>query len=151
MDSDVTSRIRAEIHRKNARVAKEEAVDPLANECSFAVIGAAIDVQTHFGPGLLERTYEDALLIELEYRGIKYQRQVPFELEYRGRPVKGYQIDLIVENVLLVELKAVSSFLPIHIAQTLAYLKVANLQLGLLLNFHAYTVGTSGIKRVINT
>ncbi|MCZ7680665.1 MAG: GxxExxY protein [Sandaracinaceae bacterium] len=107
------------------------------NEVTRAVIGGAIEVHRALGPGLLESAYEACLEHELLQRGLRCARQKPLPVVYHGvRLDCGYRIDLLVEDVVLVELKAVSRILAIHQAQMMTYLKLSGLHIGLLLNFH---------------
>ena len=113
------------------------------------VIGAAIEVHRHLGPGLLESAYEECLAWELSHAGLKVQRQVPLPVVYKEvRLDVGYRLDLVVENQLIVELKTVEKLLPIHQAQILTYLKLSGLRTGLLLNFNS-AVLKDGIKRMV--
>ncbi len=113
-----------------------------------AVIGALIEVHRQVGPGLVESVYELCLAEELRYRGLRFGRQVPITVFYRDVVVRSaYQADLIVEERLLIELKAVESFAPIHMAQTLTYLKLLRLDLGLLVNFNCLTL-KDGLRRL---
>ena len=107
------------------------------NHQSKEVIGAAIEVHRDLGPGLLEMTYELSLQHELQLRGFASVRQVVLPIQYKGLVVpEAYRIDLLVEDCLVLELKTVESLLPIHSAQLLTYLRMANKHLGLLINFH---------------
>ena len=121
-----------------------ERVDRIARE----VIGAAIEVHRTLGPGFLESVYEQALGIELGLRRIAYARQKPVELCYKGYPIGESRLDLFVEEMLIVELKAVEALAPIHTAQVISYLKATGCQLGLLINFNV-PVLKRGIKRVV--
>jgi GxxExxY protein len=113
------------------------------------VIGAAIEVHRHLGPGLLESAYEECLCWELTHAGLAVKRQVPLPVVYKEvRLDAGYRLDLVVDNQLVVELKTVESLLPIHEAQLLTYLKLSGLKTGLLLNFNA-AVLKDGIKRMV--
>lgn len=100
------------------------------------VIGAALEVHRQLGPGLLESLYEEALYVELKLRGIGVERQKPLAVIYKGRPIGEHRLDFLVETRLIVELKAVERFLPIHRAQLISYLRTARLSLGLLINFN---------------
>lgn len=121
-----------------------EEVDALARK----VIGAAIEVHRELGPGYLESVYEEALIIELGLRDIPFERQKTFALDYKGHSVGQGRMDLLIDNKLVVELKAVQALTPIHHAQVLSYLKANKLQLGLLLNFNVPLL-KKGIQRVI--
>ena len=114
------------------------------------VIGASIEVHKGLGPGLLESAYERCLCYELSLAGLKFERQVPLPLVYKDVKLEsGYIMDLVVEDLLVVELKAVERLMPIHEAQLLSYLKLADKRIGLLLNFHI-PVLKDGIKRIRN-
>lgn len=119
-------------------------IDDLAN----AVIGAAIEVHRVLGPGYLESIYEEALAVELALRGMPFERQKPINVEYKGHAVGEGRLDLLVNGKLIVELKAVDAFAPIHTAQILSYLKTMNLPLGLLINFNVILL-KHGLKRVV--
>ena len=107
------------------------------NELSYSVIGCAMEVHKFFGPGLLEENYEDCLTTELDLQGIAFERQVGVELIYKDQIMpKRYRLDLVVEGILIVELKAVKELLPIHEAQILTYLKLTKKPKGLLINFN---------------
>jgi len=114
------------------------------------VIGAAIEVHRHLGPGYLESVYEEALAIEFGLQGIPFERQKTIAAIYKGRPVGEGRLDFLVAGQLVVELKTVDAFAPIHKAQVISYLKATQLDLGLLLNFKV-PVLRKGIKRVIQT
>lgn len=121
-----------------------------SNELTSHVIGACIEVHRHLGPGLLESAYEECLVYELRARGIQYVRQQALPVVYKGIRLEcGYLMDIVVENRLVLELKSVEALLPIHEAQLLTYLKLANLSLGLLINFNV-PILTRGIKRLVN-
>ena len=123
-----------------------EDLDRLAN----AVIGAAIEVHRHLGPGYAENVYADALEVELKLRRIPYSREHEVSVSYKSVAVgKGY-IDFLICGVLIVELKVVEALNPVHSAQVISYLKATGLTLGLLLNFN-HSQLKNGIKRVINT
>jgi len=125
-------------------------IDPIPdklNQFTERVIGAAIEVHRVLGPGFLESTYEQAMCYELEDAGIAYQRQKPVHLDYKGRPLGEGKIDLLIEDQVVLELKAVTQLHENHATQVLAYLRATGLRLGLLLNFHE-PVLVKGIKRV---
>lgn len=112
------------------------------------IIGLAIDVHRYLGPGLLESAYEECLCYEFKNHGLNYKRQVELPLIYKEIKLKcGYRIDLIIEDLIIVEIKTVENILPIHEAQLLTYLKLTNKKLGLLLNFNV-PVLKDGIKRL---
>jgi GxxExxY protein len=113
------------------------------------VIGAAMEVHTFCGPGLLESAYQECLIDELESRGIKYEQAVIMPFNYKGHLLsKAYVIDLLVEKSLIVELKSVEKVLPVHLDQLKTYLKGSKLHVGLLLNFKEEHL-RDGIHRVI--
>ena len=120
------------------------------NKTTEAVIGAAIEVHRHLGPGLLESAYEECLCEELLLRKIPFKRQVSLPVTYKNKKMDiGYRIDLLVNNEVVVELKTVESILPIHEAQTLTYMRLGGWQVGLILNFNV-TVLKNGIKRLVH-
>ena len=117
---------------------------------SHQIIGAAIEVHRTLGPGLLESIYEAALDMELGERRLKVRRQVELPVSYKGKLLDGgYRIDLIVEESVIIEIKAVERLLPVFESQLLTYLKPANKRLGLLINFNSSVVSTS-VRRVVN-
>ena len=129
----------------HTEAAKEKA-DRLSNE----IIGACIEVHRVLGPGLLESAYEECLSYELALRGIRSCRQVPLPMEYKGLRLDcGYRLDLVVEDLVIVELKSVNKIDPIHEAQILTYLRLKNTWLGLIINFNV-AVLRNGIKRIVN-
>lgn len=120
------------------------------NEITEQIIGAAIEVHRALGPGLLESAYEECLAHELELRGLNFQRQVSLPVVYKSvRLDCGYCMDILVDNLIIVELKTVEKLLPIHDAQLLTYLKITGKKLGLLLNFNV-PILKEGIKRIAN-
>jgi len=134
------------MHRRDAESAEKS---PQENIVSEAVIGAAIEVHRHLGPGLLESGYEACLCRELELRQISFEQQKPLPLKYKGQSVDcGYRLDLVVEGLVVVEVKAVDALLPIHEAQLLTYLRLTGLRLGLLLNFNV-PILAQGIRRIV--
>jgi len=121
-----------------------------SNTLSGEVIGAAIEVHRVLGPGLLESAYELALARELVLRGMSVERQKAVPLEYKGASLgDGFRIDLLVQEQLIVEIKAVERILAIHEAQLLTYLRLTDKRLGLLINFNEKTI-KEGVKRVVN-
>jgi GxxExxY protein len=120
------------------------------NELSHAIIGAAIEAHRVLGPGLLESVYEAALSHELKERGLTVQQQLDLPVIYKGLELPGgYRIDLLVNGLVVVEIKSVDKLMPIHEAQVLTYLKLSGKKLGLLLNFNSTAVGAS-VRRVVN-
>ena len=117
---------------------------------SQRVIGCAIEVHRHLGPGLLEAAYEACLCLELSHAGIAHVRQVELPLSYKGMTVPaGYRLDIVVEDRLILEIKAVERVLAVHEAQLLTYLRLSGLTTGLLLNFNN-AVLKDGIKRIVS-
>jgi GxxExxY protein len=114
------------------------------------IIGAAIDVHRELGPGYLEKVYEQAMALELKYRGLAYATQVPVAVYYKGEKIRGQVLDMVVEGKVILELKSVEILLPIHEAQILSYLKSTDLPAGLLINFKEKLV-KDGIKRFVKT
>jgi GxxExxY protein len=107
------------------------------NALTERIIGFCIEIHRALGPGLLESAYEECLCFELASAGIRFERQKPLPVEYKGvRLDCGYRLDLVVEGTIVVELKAIEKVLPIHEAQLLTYLKLTKLPLGLLINFN---------------
>jgi GxxExxY protein len=106
------------------------------NEITFAINGAVFEVNRVLGPGFLEKVYENALLIELENRGLKAEAQAPIQVSYKGEAVGNYVADILVEEKVIVELKTVERLDKIHEAQLLNYLKATGIRVGLLVNFY---------------
>ena len=120
------------------------------NELSGIVIGAAIEVHKVLGPGLLESAYENCLCHELQLKNVVFERQKPLPITYKGVDLDcGYRLDVVVQGMLVLEVKACERIEPIHQAQLLTYLKLSGLSLGLLLNFNVPMM-RDGIVRVVN-
>lgn len=118
-----------------------------ANKITETIIGCAIEVHKALGPGLLESAYEECLFFELQKAGLFVERQQPVPVVYKEIKLEcGYRIDLLVEKTVVVELKTVDSFNPVHEAQILTYMKFANKSIGLLINFNVLLL-KDGIKR----
>jgi GxxExxY protein len=118
------------------------------NGITRSIIGAAIAVHRELGAGLLESVYEECMAYELTQRGVKFDRQKPIPVVYRGIPFEcGFRVDFLVADQVVVELKAVERVLPVHMAQTLTYLKLTGCKLGLILNFNVEQM-VKGVKRV---
>ena len=124
--------------------------DEKLNRLTEAVIGAAIEVHRALGPGFLESTYEEALAIEFEVRGIPFSKQHPVAMHYRERVIGQGRLDFLVADCVIVELKAIDQIASIHKAQVISYLKATNLQVGLLINFNVEVL-RDGIRRVVRT
>jgi GxxExxY protein len=124
-------------------------LSPEIEAVASGVIGAAFEVHTILGPGLLESVYERALLHELGQRGFGVQTQVELIVPYKDIEIRGQRADLLVEGTVIIELKVVSELAPVHKAQLLSYLRAARVPLGLLINFNAAHL-REGVKRVLN-
>jgi GxxExxY protein len=128
----------------------EDAVRKRADELSYLVIGAAIEVHRQLGPGLLESAYQQCLALELTAREIPFQREVAVPVVYRGHSLDcGYRLDLLVGDALIIEVKAVETALPIHEAQLLTYMRLARKPVGLLMNFHSTVLKDNIYRRVL--
>lgn len=122
----------------------------IENDISQIIIGRAIKVHTALGPGLLESAYEECLYYELVKAGLKVEKQKTLPLIYEDIKLEiGYRLDLMVENKVIVEVKACEGLNDVHLAQVLTYLKLSNVKLGLLINFNVSKV-KNGIQRVVN-
>jgi len=119
------------------------------NKITEIIIGCAIEVHRQLGPGLLESAYEECLCYELAMAGLRFERQKPVPVVYKEIKLDcGYRIDILVESCVVVELKTVEVFNPVHEAQVLTYMKFADKKFGLLINFYV-TILKNGIKRYI--
>ena len=117
------------------------------NHITEKIIGCAIEVHKSLGPGLLESAYEECLIFELKKVGLKVERQKPVPVIYKEIKLDcGYRIDILVENIIVIELKTVDAFNPVHEAQILTYMKFAEKRIGLLINFNV-TLLKNGLKR----
>jgi GxxExxY protein len=120
------------------------------NALTDRIIGAAIEVHRHLGPGLLESAYEECLCHELSLVGLHFQRQVHLPVNYKGLRLDcAYKMDLVVEDAIIVEIKAIDELSAIHKAQLLTYLRAADMRVGLLINFNV-SVLKNGLKRMVN-
>ena len=130
--------------QRKPKVTNEE--DRLSKE----IIGSAIEVHRHLGPGLLESAYEECLSKELAIRDIVFERQKPLAVVYKGITLDcGYKLDIVVEDKVILELKSVNKIESIQEAQLLTYLKLSGLKLGILINFNV-PILKEGIKRIVN-
>jgi GxxExxY protein len=121
------------------------------NELTYKVIGCAIEVHKHLGPGLLESVYEKCFLRELDLRGISYKCQLWVPLEYKGIQLDTeLRLDVLVEDILCVELKAQEGILPIHDAVLLSYMQMLQKPKGILINFHCVNIFKEGQKTLVN-
>ncbi len=131
------------MHRRDAEAQR-------VNEVTDGIIGASIEVHRALGPGLLESAYEECLCYELANQGIAIQRQVPLPVEYKGIKLDcGYRMDVVVDDMVVLELKAVDRLLPVHEAQLLTYLRLRRCPVGLLINFNV-PVLRQGLKRIVH-
>ena len=120
------------------------------NQLSSRIISAAIEVHKNLGPGLLESAYEECLCHELSIQGLLFEKQKPLSIDYKGKKLDcGYRLDIIVEKAVIIELKSCEKIEPIHKAQLLTYLKLSELNLGLILNFNVPLM-RDGIVRIVN-
>jgi GxxExxY protein len=120
------------------------------NEISYKIIGAALEIHKNIGPGLLESAYENALAFDLRELGFDVKQQVPMPFIYKEIQLEvGYRVDLTVNNKVLIEIKSVENMAPVHFAQTLTYLKLSGMKLGLLINFNTKIL-KEGIHRIVN-
>ena len=120
------------------------------NKLSSMIIGAAIEVHKTLGPGLLESIYEECLCYELILRGLRFERQKPLPIMYKNKKLDcGYRLDIVVEDIIILELKSCENIERIHKAQLLTYLKLSGLHLGLILNFNVPLM-RDGIVRIVN-
>ena len=121
------------------------------NDLTRVIIGAAIEVHRSLGPGLLESAYHICLARELEIHGIPFKFKWPLPLEYKGlRLPKGYEMDLLVEDAVVVEVKSIVAIAPIHEAQLLTYMRLAHLRVGLLMNFNEVVLKDGIRRKVLN-
>jgi len=118
--------------------------DPLTRK----IIACAIEVHKRLGPGLLERLYREAMAIEMEMNGLKVEKNVKIPVEYKGKPIGDYFIDILVEDTVILELKSVERHDPVFEAQILSYMKLTGKKVGLLINFNSKMV-KDGIKRFV--
>jgi GxxExxY protein len=118
--------------------------DPLTQK----IIGCAIEVHRHLGPGLLESIYVEALVVEIELQGMKVLRQVELPVSYKGKLIGNYRLDLLIEDTVIVEVKSVERHDPVFEAQLLTYMKLTGKKVGLLINFNSKLL-KDGIKRFV--
>lgn len=136
--SDLSGKKKAEMERENLE------------EIGKQIVDAAYQVHKELGPGLLESAYERCLILELLERGLKVERQVKLPVKYKGKLIEeGYRLDILVENEIIIELKAVEIILPVHIAQLISYLKLSDKRLGYVINFNVELI-KNGIHRKVN-
>lgn len=120
------------------------------NELSYKIIGTALELHKNLGPGLLESTYESALAYDLREAGLTVKQQVAMPFIYKEMKMNvGYRLDLVVENKIIIEIKSIENLAPVHFAQTLTYLRLSKMKLGLLINFNTKLL-KNGIHRIVN-
>lgn len=120
------------------------------NQITEIILGSAINVYKELGPGLLESAYEACLVFELISKNLKVEKQKSLPINYKGVQLDcGYRIDLLVENKVIVEIKAVEKLEPIHEAQLLSYFKLSGIEIGLLINFNVKIL-KNGVRRLVN-
>jgi GxxExxY protein len=135
--------------RDEAFVDDQMEPDPELNRLTNLIIGAAIEVHRHLGPGHLESAYEEALAIEFDLRNIPFERQQAVHLQYKGHDVGKGRLDFLVFGKIILDTKAVESLCSTHTAQMISYLRVAGLKLGLIINFNVRVL-KDGIRRIAN-
>lgn len=122
----------------------------IEEQLTEAIIGAAIEVHRELGPGLLESSYQRCLAREFDLRGIKYRQEVELPVEYEGIYLDcAYRIDFIVDEKVIIEVKAMEKLIPVHEAQLITYLKLSKKRVGLLINFNSSVIRNSIIRRVL--
>ena len=122
----------------------------LGQELTEKVLGAALEVHRHLGPGLLESAYEACLSHELSTRSIRFQRQVVLPVRYKGMAIDcSYRMDMVIENTLILEIKSVEKIDPVHTAQLMTYLKLSQMRIGILLNFNVPILKQGIVRRVL--
>jgi len=121
------------------------------DELSYQIIGAAIEVHKHIGPGMLESVYQTCLKIELTERGLSFEQELEIPIEYKGNHIQGlFRCDFFVEELIVVELKVVSELLPIHEAQVINYMNLLKIPKGILLNFNVTNLFHNGQKTFVS-
>ena len=148
--NDIIMRLRQSLATSNRELGTtpESHSAVLYPELSYSIVGAAIEVHRHIGPGQLESVYQHALARELAFRAIPFEAQVRIEMDYKGGCVGEFVADFVIDGVVIVELKAVERVLAVHHAQVLSYLRAMQLRLGMLINFNVAKL-TYGVKRVV--
>ena len=125
-------------------------IEPELDAVTERIIGACIEVHKELGPGLTEALYQEALCHEFDLRGVRYQKQVTVPVTYKGKRIGETRVDLLVEDQVIVELKACEALNAVHRAQLICYLQLKELQVGLLVNFNV-AVRKDGLKRVVRS
>jgi GxxExxY protein len=125
-------------------------MNPHINELTHEIIGSAIEVHRHLGPGLLESSYRECLCHELLLRRVGFRKELRLPLQYKGMKLDcGYRVDVLVEDLVLVELKAIHALAPVHEAQLLTYLRLGGWKVGLLINFNVAVLKDGICRRVL--
>lgn len=133
------------------RVKSEKITQTSINQMAYEVVGGAIEVHKELGPGLLESIYEECLCTELIFRGFKVSRQVPVPIFYKGKKVKQpLFLDILVDDLIVVELKSKEELHPIDSAQILSYMKLCKKPKGLLINFNVENIANEGLEPFVN-
>ena len=145
--NDILMRLRQSLATPTGRATPEHS-GVLYPELSYAIVGAAIEVHRHIGPGHLESVYQCSLERELALRGLPFEAQAPIAMDYKGGSVGQFFADFIVDGLVVIELKAVERVLAVHQAQVLSYLRATQLRLGLLINFNVPKL-TFGMQRIV--
>lgn len=146
---DLSDRIKARLERTNPQaLGRASGEGILYPQLSWEIVGAAIEVHKHIGPGQLESVYQRSMESELRRRALVVRAQVPVPMFFKGDRVGDFFADLIVEDAVILELKAVDRWKGVHTAQLLTYLHAANLRLGMLMNFNVARM-VYGVKRVV--
>jgi len=135
------------MERRDAETQRSEPREEI-NQWTSSIIGAAIEVHRGLGPGFLESIYEEAMAVELALRGHLIRRQVRLPIEYKGTVVGEHRLDMLLEDEVVVELKAVEAIMPVHLAQLHSYLKAGAFEVGLLINFNV-PILKNGIRRIL--
>jgi GxxExxY protein len=139
------------LNRQDAKIAKKPEPSSAHDATARLVVDSAFAVHSTLGPGLLESVYEQCLDRELRSRDVSVARQVAVPLMYRGEPIDaGFRVDMLVNDLVIVEIKAIEKLLPIHEAQLLTYLKLSRRQVGLLINFNTVRI-KEGIRRLVSS
>ena len=148
IEGEETNQVMERLQESLGNPASNATFELVHKELAREIVGAAIEVHRHLGPGQLERVYQAALELELELRGMAFRRQVPVPLMYKGKAVGEFFVDLVVDGKVIVELKAVERDNPLFTAQVISYLRATKLRLGLLMNFNS-PVLWRGVRRIV--
>jgi GxxExxY protein len=131
--------------------AKKPITKSYLNDLSYKIVGCAIEVHKHLGPGLLESIYHKCMRQEFHLRNMFYQSQLFVPIEYKGMTLDAdYRLDFLVENEIVIELKAMDGILPVHEAQLLTYMKLLQKSKGIIINFNCTNIAKEGTKQMVN-